>query len=294
MVLAIPGGRGLFSALQRALRRTTGRIRLTQAVHDELDDWRWLTRDLHSRPTSWDELVEKTPAYVGSHDAARYGMGGVWFGNNTTDQPTLWRQAFPPEITTSLVTYENPHGTISNSDLELAGHVAHNNVLASIANIENTTVASYTDNTLALYWTKKGSTSTSIPAAYLLRLQALHQWQYCYHSRTAHIAGTANVMADDCSRLWHLTDEQLLTHFNLHYPQSLPWQQCTLQSEMNSALHSALQIKQQPLKLFLLQLQRQKKYGSSGLQIVQSWISSTSKTPVQATPLTTLQHLPSK
>ena len=50
MVLAIPGGRGLFSALQRALRRTTGRIRLTQAVHDELDDWRWLTRDIHSRP----------------------------------------------------------------------------------------------------------------------------------------------------------------------------------------------------------------------------------------------------
>ena len=125
MVLAIPGGRGLFSALQRALRRTTGRIRLTQAVHDELDDWRWLTRDIHSRPTSWDELVEKTPAYVGSHDAVRYSMVGVWFGNNTTDQPTLWRQAFPPEITTSLVTYENTHGTISNLDLELAGHVAH-------------------------------------------------------------------------------------------------------------------------------------------------------------------------
>ena len=58
MVLAIPGGRGLFSAPQRALRRTTGRIRLTQAVHDELDDWRWVPRDLHSRPTSWDELVE--------------------------------------------------------------------------------------------------------------------------------------------------------------------------------------------------------------------------------------------
>ena len=51
MVLAILGGRGLFSALQRALRRTTGRIRLTQAVHDKLDDWRCLTRDLHSRPT---------------------------------------------------------------------------------------------------------------------------------------------------------------------------------------------------------------------------------------------------
>ena len=144
-------------------------------------------------------------------------MGGVWFGNKMTDHPTLWQQAFPSDITTSLVTYKNPHGTISNSDLELAVHVAHNDVLASMANIVSTTVSSCTDNTPALYWTKKGSTSTSVPAAYLLQLQALHQQHYCYHSRTAHITGTANVMADDCSRLWHLTDEQMLTHFILHY-----------------------------------------------------------------------------
>ena len=221
-------------------------------------------------------------------------MGGVWFGNNTTDHPTLLRQAFLPEITTSLVTYDNPHGTISNSDLELAGHVAHNNVLASIANIGSTTVASYKDNTPALYWTKKGSTSTSVPAAYLLRLQALHQRHYGYHNRTAHIAGTANVMADDCSRLWHLTDEQLLTHFNSHYPQSLPWQQCTLRPEMNSALLSALQRKRQPPESFLLQLQRLKHGGSSGWQSVQSGKSTQSKIPAQPTPPTTSRHLPTK
>ena len=145
-------------------------------------------------------------------------MGGVWFGYHTTDHPTLWKQTFPKEITASLVTYKNPHGTNSSSDLELAGHIAHNSVLASMTNIESTTVASYKDNTPALYWTKKGSTSTNIPSAYLLWLLALHQQQYCYHSRTAHIAGTVNVMADDCGWLWHLTDEQLLTHFNLHYP----------------------------------------------------------------------------
>ena len=69
-------------------------------------------------------------------------MGGVWFGNDTTDQPTLWRQAFPREITTSLVTYENPHGTISNSDLELVGHVAHNDALASLENIDSVTIYS--------------------------------------------------------------------------------------------------------------------------------------------------------
>ena len=100
-----------------------------------------------------------------------------------------------------MVTYDNLHGTIFNFDLELVGHVAHNDVLASIAHIGSTTVASYTDNTLALCWTKKGFTSTSVPAAYLLRLQALHQRHYRYHSRTSHIAVTANVMADDCSQL---------------------------------------------------------------------------------------------
>ena len=265
-ILAIPGGRGLFSALQRALRRTTGRIRLTKAVHVELDDLRWLTRDLHSRPTSWDELVDKnkTPAYVGSHDAARYGMGSVWFGNNTTDHPTLWQQPFPPDITTSLATYKIPHGMISKSDLELAGHITQSNVLASIANIDSTTMASYTDNTPALYWTKKGSTSTSVPAAYLLQLQALHQRHYSYHSTTTYIAGTASVIADDCSQLWHLADEQLLTHLDSHYSQSQLWQQCTLQPEMTSALLSALQRKHQLLESFLLQLQKQKHDGSSG------------------------------
>ena len=221
-------------------------------------------------------------------------MGSVWFGNIATDHPTLWRQAFSPDITTSLVTYKNPHGTISNSDLELAGHVTHNNMLASIANIDSTMVSSCTDNTLALYWAKKGSTSTIIPAAYLLRLQALHQRKYYYHSRTTHIAGTANVMADDCSRLWHLTDEQLLTHFNLHYPQSLLWQQCTLRPEMNSALLSTLQRKQQPLESFLLQLQRQKHGGSSGWKNVQSGRSTPFKIPVQLTPPTTWQYLPTK
>jgi hypothetical protein len=70
--------------------------------------------------------------------------------------------------------FQNPHGTISSSDLELAGHFAHNKMLASLANIDSATVTSYTCNTLALYWTKKGSTSTSIPVDYILKIPALY------------------------------------------------------------------------------------------------------------------------
>ena len=67
-------------------------------------------------------------------------------------------------------------------------------------------------------------------------MQALHQQQYCYHTTAAHIAGTANVMADDYSWLLYLTDKQLLKHVNLHYPHNLQWQQCTLRPEMNFTL----------------------------------------------------------
>jgi hypothetical protein len=47
MVLAIPGGRGLFSQLQSVLDYSpnalpTDRLQLTKAVHHQLDDFRWL------------------------------------------------------------------------------------------------------------------------------------------------------------------------------------------------------------------------------------------------------------
>jgi hypothetical protein len=53
MVLAIPGGRGLFSQLQSVLTYPTtalpsNRLRLTPAVHDQLSDFRWLAKELAS------------------------------------------------------------------------------------------------------------------------------------------------------------------------------------------------------------------------------------------------------
>ena len=86
-----------------------------------------------------------------------------------------------------------------------------------------------------------------------------------------YIAETENVMADHCIWLWHLMDEQLLTHFDSHYPQSLLWQHCTLWPEMNSALLPALPRKWQPLESFLLQQQRLKHgSGLSGWESAQS------------------------
>ena len=56
------------------------------------------------------------------------------------------------------------------------------------------------------------------PAAYLLRLQALHQRHHCYLNQPDYIPGPVNAMADDASRLWHLTDDAFLAHLTLTYP----------------------------------------------------------------------------
>eukprot|EP00978_Attheya_sp_CCMP212_P000349 scaffold730_cov39-Attheya_sp.AAC.1 len=68
-----------------------------------------------------------------------------------------------------LVSFSNPCGRITNSDLELAGSIAHNDVLAQLVDVTKaTTTASGTDNTPTLAWRHKGSTTTSKAAAYLL------------------------------------------------------------------------------------------------------------------------------
>jgi len=53
MVLALPGGRGLFNTLQVAIQQREGHhcIHLGMATHDFLDDFHWLANEVTSCPT---------------------------------------------------------------------------------------------------------------------------------------------------------------------------------------------------------------------------------------------------
>jgi len=48
-------------------------------------------------------------------------------------------------------------------------------------------------------------------------------------------------MADDASRLQHLTDSEFLHHFNSVHPQETPWTLCQSRPEMITSMTSALQ-----------------------------------------------------
>ena len=178
MAIGIPGSRGLFSMLQEGLKyRDKGCIHITQVMRDQLADFEYLKRDLDQQPTHLSELVLDHPVAIGPHDASGRGMGGVWLPAVTycNLKPLLWRSRFPATITAQLVSYENPTGTITNSDLELAGAIAHQDVLQQEVNCAGRTIVPLTDNTPTLSWQHKGSTLTTGPAAYILRVASLHQ-----------------------------------------------------------------------------------------------------------------------
>ena len=209
MSIAIPGAPGLFSLLQEAFwhfKSSRLRIRRLKAVYGFLDDFWWLAKVTVSRPTRIAELVPSNPALLGACNTAGTGMGGVAFipSSNPIDDddvvPILWRKPFPIKIEKKLVSFSNPTGSITNSDLELCGNIAHHNVIAQFADISERTIATLSDNIANVYWLCKGSTTTTGPAAYLLCLQAHHQRFHRYCSLHDYIPGPANDMADICSQ----------------------------------------------------------------------------------------------
>jgi hypothetical protein len=228
--------------LQHALRFPEARrIRPTASVHDFLDDFRHLALTLLQRPTRIIEVMPQQPGSIGACDAAASGMGAVhFFPTHDGVIPLLWRAKFDAAVTARLVTFCNLKGVITNSDLELAASVVHANVLAQQVGICEHAIHNFCDNTVTKYWHDKGSTTSAAPAAYLLRLQSLHQRFHRHVPMHDYIQGDANWLDDKCSRLWRLTDSELLARFNSLYPQTRSWQFCRPMSQMLSATASAL------------------------------------------------------
>jgi hypothetical protein len=147
-------------------------------------------------------------------------MGGVHFvpQPDGSIQPMLWRSPFPLEVQRRLVSFDNPAGTITNSDLELAASVAQHDVLTSNVDAREATIHIFYDNTPTVFWQRKGAVSNYGPNAQLFRLQALHQLKHRCVPTYDYLPGPANLMAEHCSRHWDLSDSQLLLHFNASFP----------------------------------------------------------------------------
>jgi hypothetical protein len=239
VALAIPGAAGLFSTLQWALYQAgRNRVRLTRSVRSTLDEFGRLVADLCARPAYLAEIVPELPHLLGATDAAKAGMGGVYFDH--TGQGYWWREPFPDRVQRCLATFEHPHGTITNSDLEQAALLAQLDVMSCSHDTQYATLHNFSDNVAAVSRTRKGAVSKPGPSARLCQVASSHQRQHRYCHRAQYLPGPQNVMSDDCSRLQHLTPRAFACHLEQHYPQASPWQQRHLRPEMSSLLTSAL------------------------------------------------------
>jgi hypothetical protein len=91
-------------------------------------------------------------------------------------------------------------------------------------------------------------------------------------------------MADDLSRRWDLSDSQLLTYFDLTYPQAIPWKLCHLRQEMNLATTLALSKKRCNPASLMAGTQQLAPTGTSGSISVNNihWRPTLPKDPMQS------------
>lgn len=288
MVLAVPGLWGLFSPLQEALRplengQPRQRIKLSREVHDFLADIRWIVSNLNHRPTRLREIIPTDLAVIGASDACPQGIGGIFFvPKGDSYESYLWREPFPTEVAQDIVSFTNPRGKLTNSELELLATVAHHDILVQEIDVRERTIYTLTDNTAAQAWQSKGSSTTTGPVAYLLRAQALHQRHHRYLPHLGYIKGKANQLADECSRYWHLSDSDLLTHFNSHYPQETTWRLCPLKPGTALSLILALHRTRLAPELWLRTTSPKTQAGSFGSVSAPNYAKTHSYTTFQS------------
>ncbi len=112
MSLSLPGPCNIFSQLPAGLTASPVHcIILAKGVHDALDDFWWLAKELTARQTCIAELVPLAPIAEGHHDASGSGCGGIWFPAPTasmrkgfTQHPILWCLCWPQHISDALVS----------------------------------------------------------------------------------------------------------------------------------------------------------------------------------------------
>jgi hypothetical protein len=188
---------------------------------------RSLLRESTREPTKCRELICGWPDFVGIVDASSYGVGGVIFGEMSPCTPTIFRWQWPDDIRTSIITINNPNGTITNNDLELAGLLMLWLAMEEVCSpLREKRVTLFNDNSPTIGWVTRLASRRSLVAEHLIQALALRsKLQRAYPLTPIHIEGKRNAISDILSRSFGSTpawqcdsDVDLLMLFNPMFP----------------------------------------------------------------------------
>jgi hypothetical protein len=198
--------------------------------------------------------VADWPDYIGIVDASSHGVGGVVVGELSAIPPTVFRLQWPPDISAELLSFNNPKGKITNSDLEMAGLLLLWLCLEEVApDLTHKHIALFSDNSPTVSWVTKMASRKSKVAAQLVRALALrlNVKQTCPLT-PVHIPGVENALTDIPSRSfgsvreWECkSDTELLTLFNTKFPlpQQASWTVFRFGTKVTTRVISALRMK---------------------------------------------------
>ena len=225
----IPAGVGLLAPCNRILQAKPSIVYLHRNKHllMSIKGCQTLLRESTREPTRCRELTIGWPDYVGIIDASSHGVGGVVVGELSGCVPTVFRWQWPEDIRQQLVSFENPGGTISNSDLEMAGLLLLWLVIECISGpLAEKRIALFGDNSPSIGWVARLGSRCSRIGENLIQALALRlKSQRACPLTPIHIAGERNAIGDVPSRsfgsnpAWRCdTDNDLLTLFNSLFP----------------------------------------------------------------------------
>ena len=206
--LSVPSGKGLLSPFNRLLQMQPPPSQVffhrNKALRQAVLECRALLLESSRSPTRCRELVSAWPDYVGVKDASKEGVGGIIIGERMGCPPTVFRLRWPADIRNDMKTDDNPNGTITNSDLEMAGLLLLFLVMEDVCgSLRERHVALFSDNSPTVSWVRRMASRRSLVAEQLVRALALRLKNAGASPLTPfHIRGIHNALTDIPSRSW--------------------------------------------------------------------------------------------
>jgi hypothetical protein len=119
--------------------------------------------------------MARWPDFVGVVNTSSHGVGGVIIDKLSECPPTVFYLQWPPDITASVIAELNPTGTITNSDLELAGLVILWIMMEHVCtDLVEKRVALFSNNSPYVGWVQRTAVRSSLVAEQLIGVLVLH------------------------------------------------------------------------------------------------------------------------
>ncbi len=252
---ALPGSWGLLSPCNRLLQKRPPVVYFhrNKSLHAAISNCRTVLRESMSRPMRCRKLVAGWPDFIRVVNASSHGVGGVIIGKLSECPPTVFRLQLPPDFTENVTSKSNPRGTMTNSDLELAGLVLLWLMMEHVCGpLAEKCIALFSKNSPTVSWVQQMACRSSLVAEQLIHVLTLRfNLQNVCPITTLHITGDQNSMTDIPSRSigsehkWHFKSEHdLLIFFNCNFtlPLQNSWTVCQPTSAIAARVISVLRI----------------------------------------------------